>query len=1228
MVQSSSGGSRQFAHCALMLTTTLLSIAAAILAILTLYGALYAITATRFLFLRLRDRQVDLSTAGNQSVAVLVPSENEGDAVVDTVETLLSQEYAGPILVDVLIKDRKDSSFEPLKKRFSLNKRLEHHRDGRTLRLTLTGHRGKTDKINYALKSLKSVYVAFLDADHRADPRWIAASVATLRAKKSDAVQSVRGPLDARKLFQFWDSAENHLGNEVFNHVFDRLGLPSFFTGTTCLFKSSVFENEVFPASITEDTFLSYRLILGGKKLAYNGAFGSFEEVAPDLNTYLARRRRWSCGHNQTFFAHFAAILKSRDLGPLCKLQLLFHGAYFLLPTLIVVLVNCLGLFYFLQLTDNVKALATFAALCAAGVLALATSNGTKERLQNLILSFVWVFPQIAMASILIYWLAGDELYFQIISFPYSLDLAWLHLLLIALPLVLLFLGSIRLGRPSPVLLLLYLPTFPIILFLDIFSTYLGFMDFLLGRTAWGRMSRSNSIEASFLPERLRHKLITDRKVTSRFWYLALVPAVAAGLVVVNDLLVFENCGHPIYLLGKPIVFARNEADPHLKLTVAKASGTRDGYLRLMARLKVESKSREPLRVGYRIQDDAGAAELQWHDVPDGNVELPIEADIEMGFATKSLIVNLQGRDACHVERRFSTALIEIRNGRLFLNGEPFLLKGVIPSFRTAQIDVPLEAGLRQIKDLGANTIRLYHQPTDEIRRLARELSLMLVVQPNDSTWMNIDMAETGSDKRLAARYQELVDATEGEPQILIDNLGNELELTTNRDAASSNIAKAVRRARRSEEYRFPLSYSTYGIFYDYPLDLVGINMLDTGNVYWRDGLRLLRDKQRAFYASEFGGFVAFYESVDPLIRARRIRNYWDRLTSAGSSGAIFFQSHDNWAQPVMQGFNDPFRPEQPDDLRGVWDHNNKPKFVHQVLKRLYADVDLAWATPTVVQDADGSRRTAQIRNRRAYDLRDLTVTYGGETVFEGHLAPGTGASFEILCSHESHAEFMVTHTTHRGLASRYSVELLVQEHLAEPYVVNPLARFGRHSPGRYDVELYGEDRLDFYLPRAWERYTIDGREFSNGPGLNTYEFQEPSLAACVDVQWATEPGLWQPLHDGVTQGGMVHVRAKLPPLHSIDDYVLVLEGTGGEVVEFLQPSGPIRFRTHSYRENRIPLSKLSDAISHGWLNYRIDRTSTLYIHARFNPRGTRISVAMQPPRLERVHRIQLARAP
>ena len=252
-----------------MLTTALLATAALLSVVLLAYGVGYVVAAIGFLFVK-KGASIPTVLSEQTTVTVLVPAFNEGSALLDTVETLLHQDYPGPVLIQVLVKDEEDSSFGPLREKYELDEHLSVTRGRFTLQVCLTGLQRKHSKVNLALEKLTSTYVAFLDADHRAEPEWLRASVAVLERGEHAAVQSRRGPLEARTLFQFWDSAENHLGNEVLNHLSHAAGLGSFFTGTTCVFRSSVFEGRSLPESITEDTFLSYQLLCEGERIAYN----------------------------------------------------------------------------------------------------------------------------------------------------------------------------------------------------------------------------------------------------------------------------------------------------------------------------------------------------------------------------------------------------------------------------------------------------------------------------------------------------------------------------------------------------------------------------------------------------------------------------------------------------------------------------------------------------------------------------------------------------------------------------------------------------------------------------------------------------------------------------------------------------------------------------------------------------------------------------------------------
>lgn len=1199
-----------------MLTTALLAASSLIFAVLVVYGVGYVLGAARFLFVKIGGEGPTPTSTG-ASITVLVPAYDEGPALVDTIETLLHQDYTGPVLIQVLVEDEADSSFQPLCEMYDLGEELAVTRGNFTLQLHRTGLRQKRDKVNGALKTLSSEYVAFLDADHRAEPGWLRSSVSILERRDHVGVQGRRAPLEARTLFQFWDSAENHLGNEVFNLLSHSLGLHGFFTGTTCVFRSSVFEDLALPDSITEDTFLSYQLLCEGKRIGYNAGSGSFEEVAPDLATYVARRRRWSSGHNHAFLTHLPKILRAKQ-GWAHKLQLLSHGAFFLVPTLVVALINCFGLYFFLQLTTSVRALALVLSLLVSGVLAALISPTLGRGVQNVGLALVWVFPQIATASVWAYRLLGDEIFFQVLSFPYARVLGPLGLALFLAPLSVLIVGAARLRRPSLGATLLFLPTFPLILFLGIFASYVGLMDRILGRTVWGAIRRSNTIDASALPNALTS--ILRAPSGGKRWARRVVAAalvILVGLVAINDFLVVDNCGHPTYLLGRPLVYEKKDFDTRMRIRVHKTAATPD-TVDIATTVQVESAGTQPISVSIRTGSAAKGVRMN------GSGTLSSTTRVPMGFETVRMDITLAGAgSACSVVRKVSTTLREVRDGKLHLNGDEFLIKGVVPSFRTAHVGLELRQGLEQIKALGANTIRVYHTPTTELMDLSEELGLMLVVQPEDSTWQNIDMTESDGAQVLSRRYRDLVRATEGRPNILIDNIGNELELVSPDASAPRNIADALRRARASERYRFPLSYSTYAMFHDYPVDILALNMLDTGNTYWLDAVDLVRSKQDAFYASEFGGFVAFYEEVGPLVQASRITRYWRRLQDAGSSGAIFFQSHDNWAQPVAVGFNDPFSPEQPDDLRGLWDHENRPKFIHQHLASLYADVTLQLEGPD-----DDLRLT--LRNRRPYPLNDLRVRYGETEVFAGTLEPGQRVvrtpALEPVDTHS----FAVRYRTHRGLKSNYTIELRDPAHLRRPHVLNRISQMTAASPTSFEVELFGDDELRFHLPRSWTRYRIDGQEHDATLGLNTFQFPSPSRAVCPSLSVLAPAGdRFVPVPEGFTTGGPQTLRIQLPDVPSLDDYTLVFEGTGSSAVTFVAPDdSKITVKTHSYRENRIAMRTLLPALHDNTLFVQLVRNGTQYVAAELTPDGRPIEVALGRPRLEKVHRARLQRVP
>ena len=293
-----------------------------------------------------------------KSVEIIIPCHNEGREVIDTIESLSSQTYSAPKNIFLLVCDETDSSIPFITEKYGLiSEKPFYLKNNTKFFVILTGVKGKKEKLNYHLPHLSSDYVALLDADHVATHSWLSQSIVLLEKTEKNVcgVQSRREPKSLKNFFQIWDSAQNHIGNELLNISLEKAKLPIFFTGTTAVFKKNTFDNLVFSDSITEDTYLSYDLLLQGKELIYNKLTGSRESVSPTLSDYIARRRRWSNGHTQNFFKHLKEIIFSPILLSKRKSLLFVHGIFFLIPIVAIILLNIFQGFYFFQYSNNIK---------------------------------------------------------------------------------------------------------------------------------------------------------------------------------------------------------------------------------------------------------------------------------------------------------------------------------------------------------------------------------------------------------------------------------------------------------------------------------------------------------------------------------------------------------------------------------------------------------------------------------------------------------------------------------------------------------------------------------------------------------------------------------------------------------------------------------------------------------------------------------------------------------
>ncbi|HVO29208.1 MAG TPA: family 16 glycosylhydrolase [bacterium] len=475
--------------------TTTLEICAVLTTLLSVYSLGHYLCAGVFLFGRTK-RKI-FADSPTDAVAILIPAKNEAERALRAITSLVQQDYAGLVEIYLLLKDASDSSIAFLKALYPAanfeGQTVELLRtDSRRVVVAFTGSDPKSEKVNWMVARLQTKFLGILDADHQADPDWLRTSLCLLKERGARLIQGRRAPISARGFFLLWDSLHQHIGCELFNVAFTRLGLTVFFTGTTAVMETELLRANPLSDCITEDIDFSYATLLQGVRAIDNPHSGSSEETSPNLYSFLARRRRWANGHTQTFLRHFqqlsAAPLTGRE-----RFQFVYHGLHYLVSVLVFVLHLLIGLFFIRALSPTSQGAAILASLLLGGWIARTQRTiGAVARATEIAVMFLWILPAIVIAmnlaqSILIHDIARSAL-----PIPYALQAVGL-VGLCAPPIVLLC-GLAGFGQLSAETLLTVVVTYPIAFYLDICGVLLGMADCVIGRARWRPVSRAQEI--------------------------------------------------------------------------------------------------------------------------------------------------------------------------------------------------------------------------------------------------------------------------------------------------------------------------------------------------------------------------------------------------------------------------------------------------------------------------------------------------------------------------------------------------------------------------------------------------------------------------------------------------------------------------------------------------------------------------------------------------------------
>jgi len=289
----------------------------------------FAISAARWAEADLGAADVGLD--GYQpTVAVLVGCRDEELVIDGLVTALLALDYPTDRLTLVVVDDGStDGTGERLDAWAASSPRLTIlHREGGT---------GKSDALNEALSLVDAEIVVVFDADHEPASNVLRRLVRHFRDPQVGAVMGrcvVRNGTDSSFASTvFVDYLSGYLVNEYGRQaIFE---LPAY-GGANCAVRADVLRalDGWNPDTVTEDTDLTLRVLLAGRRVRYDPTAVDFEEAVVSMHRFWRQRYRWARGHQTVLRDYWRDVLRSKHLSIVEKVETMMFLWVYHVPVL------------------------------------------------------------------------------------------------------------------------------------------------------------------------------------------------------------------------------------------------------------------------------------------------------------------------------------------------------------------------------------------------------------------------------------------------------------------------------------------------------------------------------------------------------------------------------------------------------------------------------------------------------------------------------------------------------------------------------------------------------------------------------------------------------------------------------------------------------------------------------------------------------------------------------
>jgi cellulose synthase/poly-beta-1,6-N-acetylglucosamine synthase-like glycosyltransferase len=293
-----------------------------------------------------RHPYIDIDTADWPPVTILVAAHNEEKVISNILSALMTVKYPADKMLVVPVNDRsKDRTKEIIDEfveRFPGRIR-PFHRTG--------GKGGKAAALKDAMELVETEVILIFDADYIPGAGLIRQLTAPFFDPEVGGVMGRVVPMNVgRNLLTRLLDLERSGGYQVDQQARMNLRLVPQHGGTVAGVRRSALRqiggwND---ASLTEDTDLTYRLLLNGWKTVYQNRSECYEEVPETWQVRVKQIMRWAKGHNQAMVTYGLHLLLGKHRASLRERidGTLLLGVYIMAPVTLVGWGLALAVFY------------------------------------------------------------------------------------------------------------------------------------------------------------------------------------------------------------------------------------------------------------------------------------------------------------------------------------------------------------------------------------------------------------------------------------------------------------------------------------------------------------------------------------------------------------------------------------------------------------------------------------------------------------------------------------------------------------------------------------------------------------------------------------------------------------------------------------------------------------------------------------------------------------------